>query len=358
MKYDEITYETILNRMLDRVPNNVDKREGSIIYDALAPAALELAILYVELGIIEDEMFADTASREYLIRRAEERGLAPYEPTQAVLKVKVYPTDFEVPIGSRFNLDDLNYEITDKLIGDNYQMKCETAGRIGNKTFGNLLPIEYIDGLEKVEITSILIPGEDEEDTEDFRKRYFESFNSKSFGGNISNYVEVASALDGVGPVKVTPVWNGGGTVKLTILDSDYNKASSTLINTVQSEIDPSQDGKGLGIAPIGHIVTIDTVEELPIAVKTTLTLEEGKTFNDIKESIEAAIEGYLLSVRKKWANASDNENVVRISQIENRILNVEGVLDICETTINDSNTNISLTNNQIPVFESISENV
>ena len=29
--------------MLDAVPNDLDKREGSIIYNALAPAAAELA---------------------------------------------------------------------------------------------------------------------------------------------------------------------------------------------------------------------------------------------------------------------------------------------------------------------------
>ena len=40
--YEDITYEVILKRMLDRIPSTMDKREGSIIYDALAPAAIEL----------------------------------------------------------------------------------------------------------------------------------------------------------------------------------------------------------------------------------------------------------------------------------------------------------------------------
>lgn len=39
--YENVTYEDILQRMLDRVPDSMDKREGSIIYDALAPAAVE-----------------------------------------------------------------------------------------------------------------------------------------------------------------------------------------------------------------------------------------------------------------------------------------------------------------------------
>lgn len=36
---DEMTFDYIMNRMLESVPDTVDKREGSIIYDALAPAA-------------------------------------------------------------------------------------------------------------------------------------------------------------------------------------------------------------------------------------------------------------------------------------------------------------------------------
>ena len=68
--YEHITFDVILERMMDRVPNNIDKREGSIIYDALAPAAVELAQMYIELDVILNETFADTASREYLIRRA------------------------------------------------------------------------------------------------------------------------------------------------------------------------------------------------------------------------------------------------------------------------------------------------
>lgn len=36
MAYEEMTYERIMSRCLARVPGTVDKREGSIIYDAIA----------------------------------------------------------------------------------------------------------------------------------------------------------------------------------------------------------------------------------------------------------------------------------------------------------------------------------
>ena len=69
--YEDIIYEDILERMLDHVPDDMDKREGSVIYDALAPAAIELQLMYLELDVILKETFADTASREFLLRRAK-----------------------------------------------------------------------------------------------------------------------------------------------------------------------------------------------------------------------------------------------------------------------------------------------
>ena len=47
--FEDMTFENILNDMLSRVPNDVDKREGSIIYDALAPCAYHLAQTYFQL---------------------------------------------------------------------------------------------------------------------------------------------------------------------------------------------------------------------------------------------------------------------------------------------------------------------
>jgi len=41
--FEDMTYENILNDMLSRVPDNVDKREVSIVYYAFAPASYKLA---------------------------------------------------------------------------------------------------------------------------------------------------------------------------------------------------------------------------------------------------------------------------------------------------------------------------
>lgn len=353
--YENITYEKILERMLDRIPENMDKREGSIIYDAIAPAAVELRQMYIELDVILKETFGDTASREYLIRRAKERGLYPYPATKAILKASYTPIDIEVSTGSRFSSNNenvLNYSNLEKIGTGQLKIECETAGKIGNRYLGDLIPIEYINGLETIKITEVLIPGDDEEDTEDLRKRYFDSFNSKAYGGNIEDYLKKTNSIPGVGVTKVTPVWNGGGTVKLTILDDEYNKASSELIKKVQDIIDPSMDAKGLGIAPIGHIVTVDTANVIEVNISTNITFDKETNFEKVKETIKSEVEKYLIDIRKSWA--SQNNSVVRIAQIENRIMNITGVIDISNTTINGNNRNLILSEYEIPTMGEI----
>lgn len=357
--YEDQTYEKILDRSLARVATDVDKREGSLVMNAIAPVSAEHANIYILLDGIIQNGYADTAIREYLVLRCKERGIIPYDATQAVLKGKF---NMEVPIGSRFNLNELNYVVIaaigteeEKPKGEEtvityytYQLQCETAGTEGNKYFGELSSIEYIDKDLEGALVELLIPAEDEEDTEALRERYLNSFDSNPFGGNKQDYKEKTNALDGVGGTVVIPVWNGGGTVKLIIIDSDFNKASTVLVEKVQEEIDPDPQGTGSGIAPIGHTVTVTTVEELVVNINVRLTLNEGYTWSQLKASAIEAIEAYFLEMRKVWENGN---LVVRISQIENRLLNLEGILDVADTTLNGISGNLIVETEQLPVL-------
>jgi uncharacterized phage protein gp47/JayE len=340
--FESQTFEVILQRMLDNVSDEVDKREGSVIYDALAPCAIELVSAYIAFDSMLEETFGDTASREYLIRLCAERGIEPYEATNSICTVSLVGA--EVPVGNRFTGGDTTYVY----LGNN-QVQCEEAGTIGNEHTGTIIPIEYVQGLESAEITEIAVYGEDEEDTEALRERYFESFEAKAYGGNRKDYEEKALAQDGVGDVKITPVWNGAGTVKVTVLNSVFGTASDTLIENLQEIFDPNSDGKGNGIAPIGHVVTVDTAVEVEINVSTTISYDSGYSWNECGTLITEAIENYLLSLRKEWS--SNTNLVVRIAQIDSAILNVQGVIDVSGTTINSSDSNITLSEYEVPVL-------
>lgn len=348
--FENKTFDSIMQDMLSRIDNSFDKRESSPIYIALAPVAVELQQVYIDYDVLLSETFADTASREYLVRRAAERGIIATTATKAILKASF---NMDVPISSRFSLDDLNYIVIEKIDNYNFKVQCETSGVEGNSHFGTLLPIDYIAGLTTAELVEVLIPGEDDEEVEQLRQRYYENLESSSFGGNQADYKEKTKALDGVGGVKVYPVWNGGGTVKLIIIDSTYNKPSTVLIDDIQTSMDPvSNSGVGLGIAPIGHIVTVEAVTELTVDITSTITLVSGYLWADVETYIQDAINAYLLELKKTWEN--EDALIVRISQIESAVLKVTGVVDVTGTTLNGGLINLILTDTQIPVLGTV----
>lgn len=346
--YEEQTYESILERTLDRVPDTVDKREGSIIYDAIAPACMEIAMMYWELENVLLEGFADTASREYLEKRCAERSITPYPATYATVKGMFEPPTLDIHIGSRFNLGEYNYAVTEKIGDGLYKLVSETEGTVVNANLGEVTPIEYIEGLTRGEITEVIIMGEDEETDASLLERYIESFGDQASAGNVAWYKKTVGEIQGVGGVKVLRAWNGAGTVKCQIQSSTWGVPTSELVQTVQSLIDPPLQGDGAGLAPIGHTVTIEGVTADTLAISTSLTLESVVTWDDIKSLVESEIDKYLSALNATW---EDNDTlVVRISQIETHILNVAGVIDVTNTKINGSASNHTVESSKVAV--------
>jgi uncharacterized phage protein gp47/JayE len=348
--YENMTFELILGRMLARIPDDVDKREGSVIYDSLAPAALELAQFYSALDDVIDETFADTAGREMLIRRAAERGIKPYPATFAIVKGGF---NISVPLGSRFSLDDLRYRVTQRLSGNEYRLVCESIGAVGNRSVGDLIPVDYIEGLTWARITQLIIPGEDDEDTEHLRRRYFESLDTQSYGGNIADYRRMTLSIQGVGGVKVYPAFYGGGTVRLVIQDYQWGIPSQELVDEVKLTLDPiRRPGHGLGVVPIGHVVATEAVTGTAINVSAEFKMAQGYTFEEIKAGLDDILGKYLRELAVKW-DSSDNL-VVHASQIESRFLNENQsvITDIVNLRLNGGSggRSIILSNNRIPL--------
>lgn len=346
MAYENQTYDEILNRMLGRVPDNIDKREGSFMWYSQAPAAAELQQEYIALDQFLNEAFADTATREYLIKRAKERGLTPYPASFAIVEATLTGTDVER--GTRFNCGDYNYVVIDKTGDNTYELQCETAGAAPNSVYGDMTPIDYVQGLESAELTQLLIPGEDEEDTETFRQRYFDSLDAQAFGGNIQDYKEKVGALQGVGGVKVYPVWNGPGTVRVVFTTSENKVPSTELVQTVQTALDPEQNhGEGLGLAPIGHYVTVQGVTAQSVDVSMHIEFKSGWDWDNSQSDIYDVIDGYFAELSAAWAD--NNTLIVRISQIESRILDLDGILDVTNTKLNNDAANAEIAQDCIP---------
>lgn len=354
-------YDNILNRMLNNIEDSIDKREGSVIYNAIAPVALELAQMYFILSNSINLCFADTAVESYLDSICNQAGVYRRKATNAIRMAKFFSSDLDehgeyllldVNIGERFSVEDIIFIVTEKIQDGIYKIECETAGTIGNNCTGALIPVGYIENLSAATILDILIPGQDEETDEKLRARYFETINEKVFAGNIADYKKQTKSISGVGAVKVTPIWNGGGTVKLTILDSEYNRANNTLIEKVQNEICPNLSSEGLGLAPIGHQVTVDTVENYELSLSANVSTTEGISLEQIRLKVEEKVKEYLLELRKNWENI--NNIIIRKAQIEARMLNIDGIIDIANVTLNLEMSNIELNAMQVPVLKEV----
>ncbi len=355
--YENETNENILKRMMGKVPSDVDKREGSIIFDSLAPNSIEYELLYASLDYFLKNTFGDTASREWLIERAKERGLEPYPATYSVARAIFTPATLEIPIGSRFSYDDIDFAVTEKQSDGVYLMRCESAGTVGNVPAGKLIPNDYIRGLATAYIDEVVIPAEDEEPTEEFRARYLASFDNQAYGGNIADYKEKVMKVGGVGGIKVYPVWNGSGTVKVVFMTSEFKPPSEEFIEQVQTILDPiPNNGQGVGVAPIGHRVTVEGVQNSNISIGFKLTFLG--LLNSYKEKIENVIDEYFTELNKHWAetkidtadNYSNTGIIVRVAQLESRILEIEGIIDIENLTFNGKAGNLVLGYDELAV--------
>ncbi len=399
--FQDRTFENLLASALARVPSALDKREGSMVYNGSAPAMAELAQLYIGMDFVFSATYIATAPREYLIKRAEDRGLTPKAASAAVFRAEF---NIEVPVGARFSCEDMNFRVTERMAdrdtasGLSHKVVCETAGSAANDYIGTLVPIEYISGLTFANLVELLIPGDDEEETEAFRQRVLDSLRSQAFGGNQADYRQKVLSIDGVSAVKVHPVWNGdtppsvflpseavqawfdggmdgvtdtsakewikavytaalnkkltvGGTVRLVIMAANHSVPSDELIELVQTAMDPTQNaGEGMGLAPIGHVVKVDAVKIFPIDIKAKITLKSGWTWENAKPCIEAVIDRYFAELAAAWEGSTNL--IVRVSQIESRILLecADFVVDIADTWIDGAYANKTIGGDCIPV--------
>lgn len=357
--------------MLAQVPSTYDKRDTAPIPTALGPAAYTFEGFYLTLNQVQQQAFIQTASGQSLDYLAVLAGLTRY-PASAAVRLGVF--NASVPIGSRFSTingaNSINFTATATATVEDpqegnyyYQLTAETPGTIGNEYTGAILPITTIPGLTSAQITDILVPGDDEETDAAFQQRIITALNDRPFGGNIASYRENILAIDGVGAVQVYPTWNGGGTVKCSVLGSDYLPASEQLVENVQNAIDPPTQGLGLGLAPIGAQVTIVAPTEVTVNISATVTLASGYSIEQVQTPIETAIQNYLLSVRQSWATNTSSNSVayaadVYLARITAAIVSVTGVVNATDVEINSAAQDLILmqtgTTQQVPIMGTV----
>jgi uncharacterized phage protein gp47/JayE len=350
---EEYEYEAILSRMLSKVPDDVDKREGSIIYQTLSPCAFELAAAYYMLGYMFNLCFADTSEGEWLDRVVSDFGITRRAATNSIRQINTFDSSgkaLDVPMGSKFGINELTFTLTEKIAAGQFKAVCSQTGTQGDVYSGAVLPIDNINGLGSATLVSTpLIPAADTETDDALRTRFYLYVRQAAFGGNIADYEQKTLAVEGVGSVKVfTAVDQGAGNVGVVIGDDNGDKATKMLIDKVQALMGTN----GNGIAPIGHTVTVCTSTDLTVSVSAAIKLKIGASFEAVKPVVTKTITDYI-------NNIGFNDTTVFYAKLVAAILNChDSIVDVGTVAMNGSSSNITLTktvsNYQVPVLGTV----
>ena len=346
--YDNLrnyTFESLHTEALNQVADDVDKREGSVVFDMTAPAAVNIAKCFDVLYQVAMQSRIQTATGEYLDLCASQNKIYRNNATHAKWRIHIEPQDIELAVrsgsiqGTRFiSTNGLNflYEVIASENDGNYIVECLTAGAEGGRDFGELEESPIVDELESVEFVKCIDGGQDVETDAAFRMRWWSIANSKGYGGNFYDYqtwiltecgqVSGGYQFDGF---FIFPAWEGGGTVKLVptikTADGSYLPADIAAVNALKAWLDPeSVTGQGAGMAPVGHRVTVECADVKTIDVDISVTMVAGVSLTSaLVTKIQNAVKTYFEAQRAECATVSGDsfpysyECLLSISAIE-----------------------------------------
>ena len=357
----EITAE-----MLQNIPDKYQKNVGYFIWDFLRAIGIILANLWADLAYICAFWDIEKLNYDDLVKFVfQRRGLVAHTETHSTGFLKVNGacnisegTIFETSDGLQFKaLADV--QLAD---GDTFEAECLTAGEVGNVPSNTITVIPVaIQNLISVTNPEPFSGGYEKETKENLIERYYEDLRRPITSGNIYHYEKWAKEVNGVGKVKVKPLWNGDNTVKVIIIDNNADIASKELIESVQNYIDPytlDNEGNkvgwgcGNGQAPIGAYCTVATADKLNINISFEVELATGKTVWQVKESLSAEIKTYLKEITFK-------ENAcVQYAKIGSLLINNQFVKDYKNLKINNDTKNIDISETntavEIPVLNEL----
>ncbi len=226
------------------------------------------------LVFVSEQLFGDTAIREFLIRLAAKYGITPTPAAFATGTVLATGVDTSpILVGEKLVRDDeAIYTVTvgGVIAGGvaSITVVADLAGLAGNMPSGDTLnfqsPVPGVDTLTTVEAGGI-IDGLDEESTEDLRVRYLLRRREPPSGGGDSDYEAAALAVAGVTRAFIRRHEDGLGTVKIYFVQDNETPIfpAAPKIAEVQAAV--------IAIRPVTAAPTADGPTDLPITFNILL---------------------------------------------------------------------------------------
>ena len=136
--------------------------------------------------------------------------------------------------------------------------------------------------------------------------------------------------------VKVFPLGHGANTVDVVLVDSTGQPAPEDLVEQVQDYIDPGSTGRGEGQAPIGAQCYVEAATKKAITISATVSKLNTAEEETVTAGIKAAVTAYLAEIVFR-------QDYVSFARITDRMLDVEGVLDIANLTVDGGTANVAV---------------
>lgn len=348
MSFEAESQSDILRRMKEDYESNAEENvsliEGTFSGDVLSASAAEFEKAYAEAALIIEAAFATTSWSQYLTMRAAEAGIIRKEATPAIGMLTVTGTG-TVYAGAQFSTaDGILFEAIETVSivqSGKVNVQAVEAGSRGNVAAGavNTIPMS-IAGISGVINEETMHDGYDEEPDDSLRERYLLHVRNPGTSGNKTHYLEWATSVAGVGSARVIPTWNGPGTVKVIIVDSNYESASEELVQKTADYIET--------VRPVGAMVTV--VAATPKVIDVAADIIGDVDENAFREAARA----YFIEIEKKSIQDETSEYVA-IAQIGSLIIEDGRADDYTGLTINGTNGNIPLSDEEIAVLGEVS---
>lgn len=343
--YEDLNVEDVKDRILSKVTTNIDVREGSFTNDMISAIAYEIWKAYQSLDAIVPMIYVDETSGFYIDKRCAEFGIERKEGTKATTTLYFTGTDgTTIPAGKVFLTSEglefttnkevkiidgkANITATATEVGEEYNVRADTILR------------QYVNlsGLNSVTNTAA-IGGTNVESDEALVTRFYDYLQKPSTSGNIAHYRQWATEVSGVGDAKVFSLWNGPGTVKVVIVDSDKLPANNELITETIKHIEE--------VRPIGANVTVVSGAAKEISISAEVVLASGYRLQDVIDEFKEVVTEYFKSI-------AFSLSYVSYAKVGTMLLSVEGVLDYNSLKINNTVANISLKDEEIPTLGTV----
>lgn len=350
--------DEIQARMMENLPDGIDDMPGGFPYDFTMPTALVIQDL-IQYHIVEtlQLMFPEWAWDSWLDLHAKAAGLERKPAISAKGTLRIYGTlGAEIPMGSVFCTEatdtvpsiEFATDTLANVTADGYVDVDVTAvepGTVGNVNAGTVVfCASNIFGVTSSENLTPMTGGIDVESDDSLRERIYLTLSQQgaSFVANDADLTRWAKEVPGVGDVIVVPTWNGPGTIKLVLVDSIGNPASAEIVTAVYNHL-VSPNDRTERLLPTGTgLLTVVPATTLNVTyVCTGLVYDETTNIDQIKAT-------YQEMAKAEYSEAKGT-GVLYYNQMRGHITEIPGVIDFETFTMNGSDDNIALEQEEYP---------